>query len=158
MFNNYDANKYDPTTAFEAPPVGKYRVRVEETEAQTSKNGNNMIKVTLSISGHPGRIFHYFVDNEYLQRNIDPFFDSFGIRPGDFNILNWRGKVGAAYIKHELYNDTPQAKISYFILKSKQGDLPAWQEKGAAPASPRAGSLRDEAAFANAVGDADTPF
>lgn len=156
MFNNYDAKKYDPSTSFEVPPVGKHRLRVEEAEEGRSKNGNDMIKVTFSISGFAGRLFHYFVDNEYLQRNIDPFFDSFGIKPGDFNFLNWRGKTGAAIVKHALYEGNPQARISCFILKSKQADLPAWQDKGGL--APAAGSLRDDVAFANTRGEVDVPF
>lgn len=158
MFNNYDAQKYDPNTSFEVVPVGKHRLRIDEAEQQTSKSGNPMIKVAFTVSGFSGKLFHYFVDNEYLQRNIDPFFDSFGIEPGDFNILNWRGKAGAGQVKHEPYNGAPQPRISYFILKSKQGDLPAWTEKGsssASSASPAAGSLRGEPACAAA---ADTPF
>lgn len=126
---NYDANKFNPNISFDPPPVGKHRVRIEEAEEQTSKSGNTMIRVSFSVSGHPGRVFHYFVDNEYLQRNIDPFFDSFGIRPGDFNVLGWKGKAGAACLKHEMYNGNPQARISYFVLKSQQDNLPAWQEE-----------------------------
>jgi hypothetical protein len=143
LFANYDTQKYDPESHFEVPPVGKYRLRVEEAEQAVSKSGNPMIKVAMSISGFNGRIFHYFVDNEWLQRNIDPFFDSFGIKPGDFNIVNWRGKVGAGTIKHEMYQDEPQARIGYFIIRSKQADLPAWQEKDSV------GSLREDPAFAN---------
>ena len=71
---------------------------------------------------------------------LDPFFDSFGITPGDFNVLNWRGKVGAAQIKHEIYQDNTQARISYFILRSKQGSLPPWEEKD----TTNVGSLRDD--------------
>jgi hypothetical protein len=142
---NYDAKKYDPNTSFEVPPVGKHRLRIEEAEPATSKKGNDMFKVTFSVSGFNSKVFHYFVDNEYLQQNIDPFFDSFGIKPGDFNILNWRGKVGAADIKHEMYNDNPQARVRFFVLKSKQDALPAWREKG------QVASLRDDE-------DVDCPF
>ena len=149
---SYDANNFDPNTSFEVPPVGKHRLRIAEVEEQTSKSNNPMIKVAFEVSGFTGKVFHYFVEGIYFQRNIDPFFDSFGIKPGDFNVLGWRGKVGAATIKHEMYNGSPQARIGYFILKSKQGELPAWVEKG------QVASLREDPAYAEATGTADTPF
>ncbi|MBR1602453.1 MAG: hypothetical protein IJ667_03330 [Synergistaceae bacterium] len=48
---------------------------------------------------------------------------------GDFNLSHWEGKVGAAEIKQELYNDKMQAKVSFFIKRDKQDSLPMWQEK-----------------------------
>jgi hypothetical protein len=156
---NYDAKKYDPNTAFEPIPAGKHRLRIETAEETKSKNGNDMIKVTFAVSGHRGRLFHYFVDGEFLQQYIDPFFDSFGISPGDFNVLNWRGKAGAAQVKHEMYKDSPQARISYFILHSRQAELPQWEEGASAGAD--VGSLRDEPDFpfgANVAGGNDLPF
>jgi hypothetical protein len=149
---NYDPGKFDPNTRFDPWPVGPHRLRIEEAEQAVSKNsGNEMFKVTFSASGLPGRLFHYFVDNEFLQRNIDPFFDSFGIQPGNFNVLSWRGKVGAARIKHEMYQEQPQAKIAFFILKSKQADLPAWIEKG------QVGSLREDPGFDSSFAN-ECPF
>ena len=159
MFRHYDGKKFDPNTAFEPIPAGRHRLRVEAAEEATSKSGNEMIKVTFSVSGHAGRLFHYFVDGEKIQMFLDPFFDSFGISPGDFNVLNWRGKVGAAQVKHEMYQDKPQARIAFFILRSKQGELPQWQEasSGTSPAASRdVGSLRDDPEFMNA--DSDCPF
>ena len=60
---------------------------------------------------------------------LTQFFDSFkDIEEGDFNMANWIGKVGAVKVKHEEYNGNQTAKISYFIHKDKQADLPAWVE------------------------------
>ncbi|GHV55013.1 hypothetical protein FACS1894216_16240 [Synergistales bacterium] len=133
MFANYNTDSYDPNAvSFEPIPIGAHRIRVEEAEEGTSKNGNAMIKVTFSVSGHKGKLFHYFVDNEWIQRNLDPFFDSFGIQPGNFNLLTRRGKVGACVVKHEMYDGGARARISYFVLKSKQKDIPAWKEDWAA--------------------------
>jgi hypothetical protein len=151
MFRNYNEGKFNPNSGFDAPTPGKYRVRIEEAEETTSKMGADMIKLTLKVSGHSARVFHYIVDNENAQRNIDKLFDSFGIKPGDFNLLNWRGKVGAAQLKVEQYNGDDQARVAYFIIRSKQGDLPAWAESGAphngASANAGPASMRDYPGF-----------
>ncbi len=153
----FNPDQYDPNASYELPPVGKHRVRIEEAEEQTSKNsGNEMIKLTLSVSGCGGRLFHYIVfmpDNpQFTNQKLGELFDSFGIKPGDMNILNWRGKVGAANVKHEMHEGKTNAKVSFFILRSKQSDLPPWIEKG------NATSLRDDPAFGSGDGEADTPF
>jgi hypothetical protein len=133
MFKHYNAERYDPNASFEPVPPGPHRLRVEEAVQTFSRNGSAMIKVTFSVSGYTGRIFHYFVDNEHLQRNIDPFFDSFSVAPGDFDVSGWPGRQGAAHIKHEDYMGEPQAKIYRFLTKDKQVTLPSWGERGGDP-------------------------
>lgn len=138
----FDANQFDPDKAFELIPVGDHRVRVENAEEQVSKTGRDMIKLTLAVSGYGSKLFHYivFMDDrpDITNQNLGMFFDSFGIRPGDMNLQNWIGKVGAARVKHEQYEGKANARISFFILRSKQEGLPIWQEKGAnAPRSMR---------------------
>jgi hypothetical protein len=154
-FRNYNEDRFDPNAGFDVPPPGKYRVRIEEAEETTSKAGAGMIKLSLKVSGHPGTVFHYIVDNEYAQRNLDKLFDSFGITPGDFNYLNWRGKVGAAQLKAEQYNGNDQARVSYFILRSRQGNLPAWVESGGSSAYNGPTSLRDDPRFVAAAAGSD---
>jgi len=131
----FDANQYDPNKSFELIPVGDHRVRIETVEEQISKNtGYEMFKLTLSASGYGSKLFHYVVfmpdRPEITNQNLGTIFDSFGIQQGNMNIYEWQGKVGAARVKHEQYDGKPQAKIAYFLLRSKQGDLPPWQEKG----------------------------
>lgn len=140
----FDASQFNPDRIFDPIPVGDHRVRVEEAEEQVSKTGRDMIKLTLSVSGHDSKLFHYIVfmheHQEMTNQSLGMFFDSFGIRPGDMNLQNWIGKVGAARVKHETYEGRTNARVSFFILRSKQGDLPLWQERGAR--APK--SLREE--------------
>ena len=131
----FDANQYDANKTFELIPVGDHRVRIETVEEQISKNtGYEMCKLTLSASGYGSKLFHYVVfmpdRPEITNQNLGTIFDSFGIQQGNMNIYEWQGKVGAARVKHEQYDGKPQAKIAYFLLRSKQDDLPPWQEKG----------------------------
>jgi hypothetical protein len=123
MFRNYNPDKYDPNTTFELPPAGEHALRVEDATSAMSRNGNEMIKVTFSVDGYPSRIFHYFVDNEFIQGKLDSFFSSFGIDPGDFSLEGWRGRRGMARIKHEEYQGTQQAKVWYFV-KSQDRSSP----------------------------------
>ena len=126
---------YDPTAYGKIKPLtpGQYRVRIEEAEEKTSKKGNEMIKLTLAVSGVNQKLFYYLPflpDNrELTDRKLGAIFDSFGITPGDLNVLNWKGKVGAANVVNKVDDTgTLQAEISYFLRKSSQNGLPAWQE------------------------------
>jgi hypothetical protein len=75
-------------------------------------------------------------DNQKLtNQKLGELWNSFGIQQGNFNLNSWVGKVGAAKVKHETYNNEPSAKIAYFINKDRQDKLPAWQESNNASAN-----------------------
>lgn len=117
---------------FEQLPVGKYRLRIKDAEKAISKNsGNDMLIVTFEVSGSNQTLMHYIpflADKpEVTNRMLTQFFDSFGI-DGDFNLANWKGKCGGCQTKMEDYNGEDRAKISYFLSKKQQEDLPAWQD------------------------------
>ena len=130
---NFDNTQYEEQN-FKPIPVGDHRVRIASAEEQTSSKGNQMIKLVLEVSGHNATIWHYIVfmpDNEKLtNQKLGELFNSFGIQQGNFNLQSWIGKVGAAKVKHELYDGENQPKISYFINKERQDKLPAWTEPG----------------------------
>ena len=120
-------------TSFAPLPEGKYRIRVKSVERAQSKSGNDMLVFQFDVSGSAKTIYYYLVfmpdRPEITNGKLTQFFDSFiGIRDGDFDILNWVGKVGAAMIKHEEYNGEKRERISYFIKADKQTDLPPWKE------------------------------
>lgn len=117
---------------FEALPVGKYRLRIKEAEKAVSKNsGNDMLIVTLEVSGSNQTLIHYIpflADKpEVTNRMLTQFFDSFGI-DGDFNLANWKGKCGGCQTKIEEFDGNERAKIAYFLNKKAQEELPAWQD------------------------------
>ena len=124
-------------TSFAPLPAGKYRIRVKSVEKAMSQNGNDMLVVQFEVSGSTKILFYYLVflndKPEITNGKLTQFFDSFkDIKDGDFNILNWVGKVGACMVKHEDYQGEPRERISYFIKADKQGDLPPWKEPSAA--------------------------
>ena len=111
-------------------PEGKYRIRVKSADKAISKKGNDMLALQFEVSGNKQILYHYivFLDDrpEITNRMLTSFFDSFkDIPEGDFNMTNWIGKVGACVVKHD---EDDRAKISYFIKRDKQDDLPAWRE------------------------------
>lgn len=128
---NFNINDYEEQS-FKPIPQGDHRVRIASAEEQTSKSGNQMIKLVLDVSGYNSTIWHWIVfmpDNQKLtNQKLGELFNSFGIQPGNLNINTWIGRVGAAKVKHELYEGENTAKIAYFIGKDRQDKLPAWKE------------------------------
>ena len=135
---NFNSNDYTENN-FKPIPVGDHRVRIASAEEQVSNSGRQMIKLVLDVSGYGNTIWHFLVfmpDNQKLtNQKLGELWNSFGIQQGNFNLQSWVGKVGAAKVKHEIYNNEPSAKIAYFISKDKQDKLPAWQEPNNGSAS-----------------------
>lgn len=118
---------------FKPIPEGVHRVRVADVEKAVSKNGNDMLKIKLDVSGYPGYLFHHIVfmpdRKDITNRMLTNFYDSFkDIKDGELDLSKWKGKVGACKVKHEEYNGETQARVHYFVEANKQGDLPAWKE------------------------------
>lgn len=130
-------------STFEEIPVGEHRVRIADAEKAISKNGNDMLVLTLDVSGYKSRLWHYVVfmpdHPEITNRNLTSIFDSFGIADGDFNLANWKGKVGACMTKQDEFG----TKVRYFLSKKKQESLPPWQEPDSAPKKPQLQAFDD---------------
>ena len=128
---NFNSNDYEEQS-FKPIPIGDHRVRIASAEEQISGSGRQMIKLVLDVSGYNSTIWHFIVfmpENQKLtNQKLGELWNSFGIPQGNFNLQSWVGKVGAAKVKHEVYNNEPSAKIAYFINKDRQDKLPAWQE------------------------------
>ena len=154
---NFNADDYQGDS-FAPIPVGDHRVRIRDAEETKSKNGNDMIKMTLDVSGHSGSLWYYLVfmpDNpQMVNQRLGSIFNSFGITPGDLNLENWKGKVGAANVIHEKYNGETQAKIRYFVGKEKQEQMKPWSEPaGKASVTGNGGTFTEVK-----VDDEDLPF
>ena len=157
---DFDSKEYNPDGQFSPLPPGDYRVRIEEAEETQSKSGNDMIKVTLSVSGKSNKLWHYIVfprenDMNYIKRKqmtnqkLGEFWESFDLKIGDLNTLNWRGKVGAARVKQEMNEQRGEMQnaISYFLTRKRQEDLASWSEPGGKSTQPSSApvSMREEA-------------
>lgn len=127
---NFDSSQYVEKD-FSPLPVGDYRVRVKEAQRKTAQSGNEMIKLTLEVSGSARLLWNHIVfmksDPAKTNQMLGAFFNSFGLTP-DMNEQNWVGKVGACRVKHEAYNGEMQAKVAYFLPRKGQDKLPPWDE------------------------------
>lgn len=105
---------------------GDYRVEIVSVEEKESKAGNPMLVIGVQPNGSKIIIYHYIVKNEWFNRNMTDFFDSFNIDDGDFTLPTWIGAVGAARLKED---DKGYLKVQYFISEDKAEKLPPWEGK-----------------------------
>lgn len=152
---NFNADDYKEND-FAPIPVGDHRVRIANVEEKKSQNGNDMLVLTLDVSGHSGSLWFYLVfmpnNPQITNQRLGQIFDSFGIQPGNMNFASWLGKVGGARVKHEQYNGETSAKVNYFLSRSKVEALPAWQESAGKASVTGGGSTMVD------VKDDDLPF
>ena len=138
-------------STFEEIPVVEHRVRIADAEKAISKSGNDMLVLTLDVSGYRSRLWHYVVfmpdHPEMTNRKLTSIFDSFGIADGDFNLANWKGKVGACMTKQDEFG----TKVRYFLSRKKQESLPPWKEPSAKGEAPKGQVLQE-------VNGDDLPF
>ena len=128
---NYDASSYKEND-YSVIPEGDHRVRIADVQERTFKSGNEGFEITLDVSGHNSKLWYYLVINpanpEQTNQRLGTFFNSFGITNTQLgNGQQWIGKSGAVRVKHEEYNGNQNAKVHFFINKSKQDSLPPWK-------------------------------
>lgn len=105
---------------------GDYRVEIVSVEEKESKAGNPMLVIGVRPNGSNITINHYIVKNDWFNRNMTEFFDSFNIDDGDFTLPTWIGAVGAARLKED---DKGYLKVQYFINEDRAEKLPSWEGK-----------------------------
>ena len=126
---NWDSYKREETER-ESAITGKHRVVITDAgEAVTGPNSKNpgtpMIVVKLRPSGRKFSVTHRIVKNDYFNRNMTQFFDSFPeITEGDFSFISWVGCEGAAMFKEDANGYT---QVSYFLSPERAADLPAFE-------------------------------
>ena len=117
--------KREESTQFEPIPEGKYRAIITKAEKGMSQSGNDMLKLTMQVSGQSSSIWHHiaFLEDrpEITNRMLTQLFDSFGIEEGNFDLASYVGKAGGICVKHD---DQGRAKISYLLSKKQQEELP----------------------------------
>jgi hypothetical protein len=161
--------------SFEVLKPGKYRVRIKSAEQKVSQvkpdgtGGNDMIEVhfTVSKTGHTLRYYLVFNDRDAASiarsnANVTALFRSFGIKPGDFNLNGWVGKVGAVSVKIEQYNGEDRNSVAWCVEPKDQGGLEPWVEPtfGTTSTSRPEGSTGSSGGnpYKDADGNNDCPF
>lgn len=129
----------------ESAVTGRHRVVITEAyEDVTGPNskvpGTPQIIIKLRPSGRKFTVTHRIVKNDWFNRNMTQFFDSFPeIGEGNFNFLEWVGSEGAAMFKED---DRGYTVVSYFIDSVRAASLPPFE--GEKPERQTVTSLKDE--------------
>lgn len=118
-----DWSDYKAETSSEK--TGKRRCVVVDAQETTSKSsGLPMWVITTTPNGSKIKVKSYIVKNQYFNRNMTAFFDSFGIERGNFNSLEWIGAVGAAEFGTD---ENGYLKVKWFLSPTQQKSLPEWE-------------------------------
>ena len=104
--------------------AGDHRLEVVSAEEKISSKGNPMIAIVVRPNGADIKITHYIVKNQYFNRNMTDFFDSFGIERGNFVFTSWVGAIGAGRLRED---DNGYLKIQYLLDPKRAEKLPPWQ-------------------------------
>ena len=142
-------------------PAGLHRVRIEDVEMTTSKAGNDMIKITLSVSGMNRTLWDYIVfmedHPEITNSKFTAIFDSFGIEDGDTDIAHWVGQVGAAKTK---IDENEYEKVQFYVSRKggTYAGIPAWVEPTRKFGSSQSSESASSGSYPLPKDDGDLPF
>lgn len=131
--------------------AGDYRFEVVDAEEKVSSTGNDMIVVSLKLNGTGITVKDYLVKGEYFSRKATQLFDSTNIEDGNFNLLTWKGAVGAARFKED---ENGYLKCAWYIDKKRAEKLPPWQ--GDVPERQTVTEIGGD--FTEVEDDGDLPF
>lgn len=107
---------------FTVPP-GNYKFIVLDAKEETSKSGNDMVKLTLRIIKEDGedgpKMFDYLVQDEFSFWKIDSFLKSCDKHPGEgedvsINADSMIGWEGTADFKQDTYNGNTNMKVAAY--------------------------------------------
>ena len=124
---------------FEQIAAGDHRAIITNVERKTSRAGNDMLELTLAVSGYNSTIKSWIVfledRPEITNRTLTQLMDSFSIPESDMqncNVENWIGRSGGIHVEMREGNDSNEyASVRYFLTGRKLENLPPWQ--GEAP-------------------------
>ena len=123
MAINYKAGKPEARQFFVEP--GEYTIRVIDAKEDTSKTGNDMIKLTLEVvmkDGSKGpRLFDYLVFTEKARFKADQFLQATGEHPGDGKDYTWDeqkliGLECQARLTVEEYDNKKSNKVEAYLF------------------------------------------
>ena len=129
----FDPNEYEEKS-YEVLPAGEYRIRIDNVEPKTSKNGNPYFAFEFAVSGDNRKIWHNLVltsDKKVTNDKLGAFFNSFGIK--DYDLAKWQswaGRIGGAKTKIRPAENgySEKAEVHFFLSAEKVEKLPAWVE------------------------------
>lgn len=130
-------SQYIPVESLPTIKAGEYLVRIETAEMQVARSGNPMAVLQFEIKDSQLKLKYWLVQNyqdeksiEFTNHRFTVFFDTFKIQRGNFNIQNWIGKTGFAYIDEGKAQDDGKKymEIKYFIANHPAQQLPNYNQ------------------------------
>ena len=124
-------------------PMGKHRVRITGVDVQPfPKSKKRCYEISLSVSGHPGMLWHHIWflpdDPERTDAELLAFFNAFQIENHSLrSYKKWIGKTGGVYVWHEhgptkrLKENEYEAMIRCYLDIEELDKLPPWGEASA---------------------------
>ena len=129
-------------------PMCVKEIRVTQTKDKTK----NMLEIDFIVKNNAGQkvpvvYTERFVEGDYFNKSITRFFDAFKIPRGDFNFINWKGKIGKGTFAHkaDTYLD------AYGVQKTSNKCVLKFFEVENAPASNQAPQVGTQAAATQPV-------
>ena len=130
MSLQYTAGK--PTASQFCVPAGEYSLTVVEAKEDTSKKGNDQIKMVLKVIREDGsdgpKLFDYLVFSENCFWKVDAFLKSCGEHPGEgvqmifqpmSKMIGWQCR---AKLKVETYNGKENNKVDAYLFDGDENN------------------------------------
>jgi hypothetical protein len=105
-------DNYEPDYGNSGLKAGEYEAVIDRAEETVSKTGKDMIKVNLLIEGR--KFLWCIVEGNWFNSNCTKFCVCFGIKPGNFDYEEWRGKRGTVGICVD-GNNPDYFKVKYLV-------------------------------------------
>ena len=121
---DFDQKSYEENKITYKKIEGKKLVRIDKIDDSVTSSGNDMWKITLSISDEKVKVYYNLVfdkaHKEITNNKLGKIFDSFGNEDGTpikkcVEKSEWIGKIAAAEIKSKTFNGKEYPDIHYFI-------------------------------------------
>jgi hypothetical protein len=125
---DYDGSQYSKEDfVFQIAPEGEHSVKILDVRYKEASTGKDMYVLKLGLVEDTGILFYNLVFDpdkpQMTNQNLGRIYDSFDIPAGEMDSTKWIGKVGAAKIKHETYNNKDKAAVESFLTKERQEEL-----------------------------------
>lgn len=129
---DFDQKAYEENKFVYKKIEGKKLVRIDKIDDAVTSSGNDMWKITLSISNEKVKVYYNLVfdkaHKEITNSKLGKIFDSFSNEEGApikkcVEKSEWVGKIAAAEIKSKTFNGKEFPDIHYFIDREQAAKL-----------------------------------
>ena len=123
----YNASDYTARN-FEPILEGDRRVRIKNVVEKVFSTGNEGFEITLDVPSYNSKLWYYLIldstEPAKTNQRLGMFFDSFNICDFDLSHFeNWIEKDGAVRVKHNTYNASTIASVTFCLSRNQQDKI-----------------------------------